>query len=113
MDPATIATVAGAVKPETLNAAGGVLEKTGKGIGHIFTSLGSFGSKHLEIATNAQNERLRILADMEPEQLELILKNEHERAAQGKKNLLTRIALSTSPLGMLAMATDLRSPAFV
>ncbi len=113
MDPVTVATVAGAVKPETLDAAGGVVEKTGKGIGHVFTSIGSMGTEHHKIAKDAENERLRILAGMDPEQLELVLKSEHDRAAQGKKNMLTKVALASTPLGLLSMATDLRSPAFV
>lgn len=113
MDPATIATVAGAVKPETLNAAGGVVEKTGRGIGHIFESLGSLGSKHHEIAAKARNERLKILSGMSPEQMEVVLKHEHTQAASGKRNLFTRMAMATSPFGMLALATDLRTPALV
>ncbi|HTK84827.1 MAG TPA: hypothetical protein VL625_07040 [Patescibacteria group bacterium] len=113
MEPATIAAVAGAVKPEMLNAAGGVLEKTGKGIGHVFKSLGSFGTEHHEIAENARTKRMEILSRMSPEQMEVYLRHEHERAAKGRKNWLTKIALSTSPFGMLALATDLRSPALV
>jgi hypothetical protein len=94
MDPVTIATAAGAVKPETIKAAGGLLESAGNGVGEIFRSAGSIGSEHHQIAANREIEEAKILAHMSPEQMKIYLSHKQS----GRESKLETLAALT-PLG--------------
>ena len=81
IDPVTLGAVASAAKPETLQAAGGLLESTGKGVGHIFHSVGTIGTEHHQISADANLKELEILSQMDPDQLRVLA--EYKKAARG------------------------------
>lgn len=102
MDPVSAAAVAKVVTPEHLDAAGNVVEKTGKGVGHIFDSVGNIGSKHHEISADARVREAEIIAGMSPEQMKIYL--DHKKAASG--STLETLA-SFTPLGPVLAAKKL------
>ncbi len=69
VDPVTVGAIASAAKPETLQAAGGLLESTGKGVGTIFHSVGTIGTEHHQISADTSVKELEILSQMDADQL--------------------------------------------
>ena len=107
VDPVTIGAVAKVVTPGHVDAVGNaavtILEKTGSGVGQIFTSVGNMGTGHHQISANKQVEEAKILAGMSPEQLKIYL--DYKKASNRPSLLET--AASFTPLGPILTAKRL------
>ena len=111
VDPVTIGAIASAAKPETLQAAGGLLESTGKGVGYIFHSVGTIGTEHHQISADANLKELEILSQMDADQLKVLAEYKKATRGNGGRSILRTLGYA-SPLTMpFSLMADLRDMA--